>query len=143
MKQISGKHITVIANKGGDKLKIPLHWMVREIIESGWPAPMFEQKINYQIKDLGFLAEINDEIIYYRTEGGKRKEYRKCKYELIKTHTARRSFASNMTIRGVPSKYIMAITGHKTERDFNRYTASVRRDLLTEKIAEYGVWDKQ
>lgn len=27
--------------------------------------------------------------------------------------------------------------------DLNRYIASVRRDLLTEKIAEFGVWDKQ
>lgn len=138
--QIDGDYLTVIAIKGGSKLKIPLHRMIKEIIADGWPAPMFEQKINVQIKDLGKLAEINDEIIYYRTEGGKRKEYKRPKYELIKTHTARRSFASNMLIRGVPTKYIMAITGHKTERDFNRYTASVDRDILTAKIAEYGVW---
>lgn len=138
--QIQGDYLTVIAIKGGDKLKIPLHFMVKEIVNSGWPKPMHEQIINKLIKDLGLLAGIDDEVNYYRTEGGKRKEYKRPKYELICTHTARRSFASNMLIRGVPTKYIMAITGHKTERDFNRYTASVSRDLLSEKIAGFGVW---
>ena len=138
--QIDGDYLTVIAIKGGSKLKIPLHRMIKEIIADGWPAPMFEQKINVQIKDLGLLADINTPVMYYKTLGGKRMEYNEPKYQLICTHTARRSFASNMLIRGVPTKYIMAITGHKTERDFNRYTASVDRDILTAKIAEFGVW---
>lgn len=138
--QIIGDFLYVVANKNGEKLKIPLHRIVREILASGWPGPMFEQKINKQIKDLCKLAGINEKVITYRTVGGKRQETVSFKYELITTHTARRSFASNLLLRGVPKQYIMAITGHKTERDFNRYTASVAKDMLSDKISEYPVW---
>lgn len=140
--QVVGDFLYVIANKGGSKLKIPLHRMVKEILADGWPEPMAEQKINDQIKDLGKMAGINEKVIFFKTVGGKRKEFVKPKYELITTHTARRSFASNLLLRGIPRQYIMAITGHKTERDFNRYTASVQKDMLTEKLAEFDVWNK-
>lgn len=43
------------------------------------------------------------------------------KWEKVSTHTARRSFATNMYIMNVPSLTIMAITGHKTEKAFLRY----------------------
>jgi integrase len=138
--QIIGDFLHVVANKGGDKLKIPLHRIVREILSSGWPRKMFEQKINKQVKDLCLLAGIKENVITFKTVGGKRKELVSEKHKLITTHTARRSFASNMLLRGVPKQYIMAITGHKTERDFNRYTASVLGDILSSKISEYGVW---
>ncbi|MBL0282281.1 MAG: tyrosine-type recombinase/integrase [Bacteroidetes bacterium] len=36
-------------------------------------------------------------------------------------HTARRSFATNQYLEGVPSITIMAITGHKTEKAFMKY----------------------
>jgi len=138
--QIVGDFLFAIANKGGGKLKIPLHRMVRDILKDGWPAEMAEQKINDQIKDLGQLTGINENFIYYLTVGGKRKEFVSAKYELITTHTARRSFASNMLLRGIPKQYIMAVTGHKTEREFNKYTAAVQKDMLTSKLADYDVW---
>ena len=43
------------------------------------------------------------------------------KHDLIKTHTARRSGATNMYLAGIPSIDIMKITGHKTEREFLKY----------------------
>ncbi|BDW92732.1 hypothetical protein MACH07_15640 [Flagellimonas marinaquae] len=43
------------------------------------------------------------------------------KYELVTTHTARRSFATNLYLADVPSISIMKITGHKTERSFLHY----------------------
>lgn len=36
-------------------------------------------------------------------------------------HTARRSFATNMYLKGVPTISIMAITGHTTEANFLKY----------------------
>ena len=138
--QVVGDFLYVIANKGGDKLKIPLHRMVKEILADGWPEPMAEQKINDQIKDLGKMAGINEKVIFFKTVGGKRKEFSEPKYKLITTHTARRSFASNLLLRGIPRQYIMAVTGHKTERDFNRYTAAVQKDMLSSRLAEFDVW---
>ena len=43
------------------------------------------------------------------------------KYKLITTHTARRSFATNLYLAGVQTHTIMAITGHSTEKAFLRY----------------------
>ena len=43
------------------------------------------------------------------------------KYELISSHTGRRSFATNMYKRGLPTLMIMSITGHNTEISFLKY----------------------
>jgi integrase len=137
----SGKFLHAIANKNGPKLRIPIHKLVRQIISvDGFPQSISQQKLNQQIKVLGEMAEINDSIIFTRTKGNKRIEYTKYKYELITTHTARRSFASNLLSRGIPKQFIMAVTGHKTESNFNKYTAAVQKDIMTEKLADYNVW---
>lgn len=130
-----------IANKNGPKLKIPMHRLVRQIIErDGFPQTISQQKFNKQIKIVGQIAQINEKVIYSRTEGGKRVEYSQSKYELITTHTARRSFASNLLSRGIPKQFIMAVTGHTTEKSFNKYTQAIQKDIMTEKLAEYDIW---
>lgn len=133
--------IHAIANKNGPKLKIPMHKLVRQIVEKdGFPPTISQQKFNKQIKIIGLIAGINEKVIYSRTEGGRRAEYSQPKFELITTHTARRSFASNLLSRGIPKQFIMAVTGHTTEKSFNKYTQSIQKDLMTEKLAEYDIW---
>jgi len=34
----------------------------------------------------------------------------------------------------------MAVTGHSTEKSFNKYIQAVQKDLLTEKLKDYDVW---
>jgi len=55
------------------------------------------------------------------TRGGKREESKHQKWELITVHTARRSFATNAYLAGVPTISIMKITGHRTESAFMKY----------------------
>ena len=43
------------------------------------------------------------------------------KFEMITSHTARRSFATNMYHRGISPVMIMSITGHKKESTFLKY----------------------
>ena len=43
------------------------------------------------------------------------------KYERVSTHTARRSFITNMLNAGVPNKVIMGITGNKSIVTFQNY----------------------
>jgi integrase len=52
---------------------------------------------------------------------GERRQRLVEKCDLVKTHTARRSGATNMYLAGVPTIAIMKITGHKTEREFMKY----------------------
>jgi site-specific recombinase XerD len=129
-----------VLNKKGPKLKIPVHRFVREIVAEGWPKSISEQKFNDHIKILGRMAGISETVLYAKTEGGKRLEYAQQKYELITSHTARRSFASNLLIRGIPTRFIMAATGHKTEANFNKYVQQALKDVMTAKMADYDVW---
>jgi integrase len=43
------------------------------------------------------------------------------KCDIITTHTARRSAATNMFKAGIPALSIMKITGHTTEKSFMKY----------------------
>ena len=42
-------------------------------------------------------------------------------WQQVSTHTARRTFATNMVLAGVDVSKIMKITGHKTEQEFRKY----------------------
>lgn len=55
------------------------------------------------------------------TKGGLKVVENYAKWEVLCSHTARRSFATNEYLAGTPSITIMAITGHKTEKAFLRY----------------------
>ena len=101
--------------KKDKKVFIPMHHQLRELLirrNNMLPAPISDQKHNKQIKAIGMLAGINEEVILSKTRGGKRVETVKRKYEFITTHTARRSGATNMYLAGVDLKFIQDILGH-------------------------------
>ena len=79
------------------------------------------QVINRALKRIGQLAGIDDKIekVVYRN-GKAVKTYHK-KYELITTHTARRSFATNAYHLGADLLSIMNCTGHKTPEMLLKY----------------------
>ena len=85
------------------------------------PEPKENQTLNRDLKDIAKLAEINSEIEQQMTKGGRKIIQQLPKYELVTTHTARRSFATNLYNMGVPSIDIMHITGHRTEKSFLKY----------------------
>jgi integrase len=49
-------------------------------------------------------------------------------FECISSHTARRSFATNLYLDGYPVIEIMKITGHKTEKAFMKYIRVTKLD---------------
>ena len=100
------------------------------------PKSCVNQTMNKHLKEIGKLAEINGNFLKVRTKGRQRIEQSFEKYELITTHTARRSFATNMFKRGVPSRVIMKITGHRTEKAFSTYI-KVSQDENAEMMLSY------
>ena len=102
---------------------IPVHWAIKEILSRGfdWNKKVYDQKINEHIKHIARMAGINQDVTITRTEGSKKVSKVFKKYELVTTHTARRSGATNMYKAGIPSLAIMKITGHTTERSFLKY----------------------
>lgn len=117
--------------KTGETVVIPLKSHVKQILEKydGVPPSMISnQKMNDYLKEIGEAVKINDEILISSTKGGKRHSETFKKWELITTHTARRSFATNAYLHGVPSISIMKITGHRTEKSFMKYIKISQED---------------
>ena len=101
-----------------------MHPAVIKILEKydyQMPKPLSNQRFNEYIKEVAKIAGIDQVETTRKTIGGKIQTERKPKYELIGTHTGRRSFCTNMYLLGIPTYTIMAISGHKTEKSFIKY----------------------
>lgn len=110
--------------KTGKTVMIPLHPVVKDILlkyNNILPRIPSNQKTNEYLKEIGELAEFNDPFEKSRTDGGIRITKVFAKKDLLTTHTARRSFATNLYNEGFPTISIMQVTGHKTERAFLKY----------------------
>lgn len=115
--------IRIRNKKTGVTTAVPEHWVVKEIIDNGYDFdhPLFEQKLNYQIKHVAKVAGLTEQVLITKNVGGKVEEGLFEKYKLISSHTARRSFATNAYKAGIPTVAIMKITGHRRETTFLRY----------------------
>lgn len=82
---------------------------------------------NKGIKLIGQKAGFTDPVCKYITRGGRLQEEFHQKWEMMSSHTARRSFATNAWLEHVPESDIMKITGHRSVTAFRRY---LRADAL-------------
>ena len=120
--------ITIKTIKTGQVVVIPLHHYILQIMKkyegkclNSLPKAMSNQKMNQYLKEIGKLAKFDENIIISRTKGSVRVDTIHKKYELLSTHCARRSFATNLYKQGFPAVGIMRITGHTTEKSFLKY----------------------
>jgi integrase len=79
------------------------------------------QKMNEYLKELGENAGLTEKITITKYQGADRKEIEKYKYELLTTHTARRTFVSLASYNGVNQQVVKAYTGHSTDRMVDKY----------------------
>lgn len=101
---------------------IPIHPRVKEILkEMDWDYHMPEQKINDRIKEICRLADIKEKVFIVRTEADKEVERVYEKWELVCTHTARRSAATNMLLAGMKASDIMGLGNWASEKSFWKY----------------------
>lgn len=124
IKTYSGnKVIELIQAKTGEKCIIPIRPELDAILKKyDYTLPKtFEQKVNKEIKEIGELAKITDVINYEQNKGGLTVKTKVKKFELIKTHTARRTGCTLMYLAGIPVIDIMKVSGHKTEKEFLKY----------------------
>lgn len=129
---IKKEFIEVETLKTKEKVVIPLHHQVKAILNKNGgklPPTISDQKFNDYIKEICKEVGITELI-----EGAKinpdtkRKEtgiYPK--YELISSHTCRRSFATNLYGQ-LPNLLIMDITGHNTEAVFLKYIKTTKQE---------------
>ena len=128
-----GEYFRIAQRKTGAKVTIPILPPARAILERyGYvlPAPSTNQYFNRMVRLACREAGITGQVVITRQVAARSKfgvatlqdvaqRIEKC--DCVTAHTARRSFATNMYKRGMPSLMIMAITGHKTEKAFLTY----------------------
>lgn len=133
--------------KTNDPVSIPIHPEVVKIqskyagvTSNSFPPAISNVKMNAYLKDLMKEVELNDVVTLHKTVAGRPVIIKKQLWELVTTHTCRRSFATNMFRMGIPTLIIMAITGHKTEKSFLKYIKVSPRDKAA-MMAE--IWSRQ
>ena len=139
---ITDGKIKIRTQKTGDRITIPLHQLVKLVLDKysdttmALPKPISNQKMNSYLKEIGELVGINENTNRTFTKGGLKASKLHKKFELITTHTARRSFATNLYKAGFPSISIMKITGHKTETSFMKYI-KISQEENSDKLLEF------
>jgi integrase len=135
------KFIRYTQSKTNKQVDLPIHPHVEEIIKrlKGFPRPISDQRFNEWIKDVCRDSGLTQEVYGSRQnpESHKKEVGAFKKYELIRSHTCRRSFATNHYDK-LPNKKIMAVTGHSTEQMLLSYIGETKNDHIDDFL---NVWN--
>lgn len=136
---INDGFIKIRTQKTNEIVVVPLSNLVRNILEKyngNLPNDISNQKTNEYLKELGEKANFNQTIEITKNKGDVKTKSFKEKRDLITTHTARRSFATNLYLKGFPTISIMKITGHRTEKAFMKYL-KITQEQNAELLAKF------
>lgn len=117
------RYIKLKQEKTGNIVYIPLDYRVDAILNKykGELPKVYDQKINDHIKEIGEALGWT-EIVELEEQRGAMEYIAKKRFcDLLKTHTCRRSLATNMQKAGASLSSIMAITGHSSEQQLKTY----------------------
>jgi len=137
-----GKKIKLRTYKGNRNIVIPLHQMIKDIIlkyDGKLPRVPSDQEINRCLKIIAEKAGLTEKFSKTTTRRGKRVSTSYYEWELVTVHTARRSFATNMVLAGLPRDVVMGLTDHSTERSFNKYI-KMSREQNADRVADHPVF---
>ncbi len=115
-------------------------WEIMKRYNGEFPSKMNEQYINRYIKQVAKKAGIKEDIKCTRTKGGNEIIDRIPKYKLVSTHTARRSFCTNLFKKNVNIDYIMHFSGHKGAKEFYKYIR-IEKEEKAVHIAKSGMFN--
>jgi integrase len=143
--QLANGRIKFTQSKTSNPVVIPIHPKAKPILaryNGAFPKSIDNARTNKLLKKIAAMipalhVEVPDSI----TKGGQKITVNKPKWELVKTHTARRTFATNeYKARDIPDLAIMAITGHKSSESFKNYI-KVTEDEHADMVE--SAWEKR
>lgn len=115
--------IRFVQKKTSGSVVIPAAPRVVEVMKrNGGTAPEICMMVyNRAIKEVCRKAGIDTPVTVTKSRGTVHITTRRKKYELVSSHTARRTGATLLYMSGVPLRQCMLITGHTTEVNFMKY----------------------
>jgi len=127
---VKNDHIEVTTVKTADSLSIEVNDVMSEILKKYTPfkgkrSSVFpgitNQAMNRDLKILCKLSGIDSEERITTYKGNERKDEIKKKWELVGTHTGRRTFIVNALSRGISPSVVMKWTGHSDYASMKPY----------------------
>lgn len=79
------------------------------------------QKMNSYVKELCKVSGINEPFTVDKYIGRIKTTESLEKWQLVSTHTGRRTFATNLLEKDVPAEMVMKFTGHRDYKSFSKY----------------------
>ncbi len=146
IEKIEKKEIRVInirQKKTGTKVAIPCSSELLRILQKyNFDIPkLSDQNINDNIKEIAKLAGLTEIIKTESTKGGKKTIEEHKKYELVHSHTARRTGATLMYLAGMDIYDIMKITGHSTPIMLKKYIKADELEVVDKITDKYDYFD--
>lgn len=127
---VSNGYIQVTTIKTNDTVKIELNNYAKAIIDKyrgmNFPNSMVlpvisNQKMNTYLKEMGKVCGIDTPITISYYKGHERIDEVHPKYELLGTHTGRRTFICNALMLGITPEIVMKWTGHSDYKTMKPY----------------------
>ena len=123
-KDSEGYTLSIRQQKTEEYIDIPLTPEAAEIclkLIDGSIHPISNQKMNTYVKELCKLSEIDESFEKHIYKGRDKTVQIVPKYELVSTHTGRRTFCTNLLNSGIPAEVVMQFSGHKDYKSFAKY----------------------
>ena len=127
---VSDGYIQVTTIKTNDTVKIELNDYSKTIINkyrnSNFPKNIVlpvisNQKMNSYLKEIGKMCGIDAPVTITYYKGNERIDEVHPKYELLGTHTGRRTFICNALMLGISPEIVMKWTGHSSYQTMKPY----------------------
>lgn len=126
-KNYDDEYIRIYQQKTNESIAIPRHTQLDSHLADifkkypkGFPV-MTNQRFNEYLKLIGDAAGIKQVHQWKTMSGTKKTTHTAPRFDLITTHTGRRTFATIAIKRGIPSDIVMKVTGHKSIAQFIEY----------------------
>ena len=116
--------VVVVNQKTGKRTSAPLLGPASGVLDRNGgrpPGKLSNQKANAYLKEVAKVAGVGGHHLSGRTIGGKREAFRAARWELVTTHTARRSFVTLTKRLDVDAESVSRATGHSSARMLGLY----------------------
>jgi site-specific recombinase XerD len=137
---VKGDFLVISTEKTDIQVRIPLNDYSRSIINkypNGLPT-LSNVNLNKYLKEVGIKAKFFEEHEVTTYRGGRKEKFFQPLYQLLTSHCARRTFATQSLARGMMMHDVMRVTGHKDVRSFMRYV-HIAEPRLQKEVSK--AWD--
>lgn len=115
--------LTYVSQKTKVKTSMPVHRLLPEYLEDTFQKRIFLDEFNDIIRRICKKCNVNESVTVFR----RGKETTEQKYKFVSSHTARRSFATNLFLRGADILTISKLMGHTSVNNTQRYIVGYKQ----------------